>query len=147
MISESKLVSLAREYGTPLFVYDGALMVERYRDLFRFIPSDALRVHYALKANYNPALLALLRDAGAGIDAVSPGEVALALALGFEKERIIYTANNMTDAEFDRVMQSGVTVNIGSLSRLKKSSSMRAFQLALSGRLWRTSEMASLSTW
>ena len=95
MISESKLVSLAREYGTPLFVYDGALMVERYRDLFRFIPSDALRVHYALKANYNPALLALLRDAGAGIDAVSPGEVALALALGFEKERIIYTANNM----------------------------------------------------
>ena len=120
MISEAKLVSLAREYGTPLFVYDGALMVERYRDLFRFIPSEALRVHYALKANYNPALLTLLRDAGAGIDAVSPGEVALALALGFEKERIIYTANNMTDAEFDRVMQSGVTVNIGSLSRLKK---------------------------
>ena len=120
MLSSEQLIKLAQSYGTPLFVYDGSLMVERYMDLFRFIPSDALRVHYALKANYNPALLALLRDAGAGIDAVSPGEVELALALGFAKEKIIYTANNMTDAEFARVMSRGVTVNIGSLSRLKK---------------------------
>ena len=120
MTDHGKLLELAKKYGTPLFVYDGSLMLERYFDLFRFIPNPALRVHYALKANYNPALLTLLRDAGAGIDAVSPGEVELALALGFAKDRIIYTANNMTDAEFDRVMKTGVTVNIGSLSRLKK---------------------------
>ena len=120
MIDRERFISLAKQYGTPLFVYDGDMMLERYNDLFRFIPTDALRIHYALKANYNPALLALLRDAGAGIDAVSPAEVELALALGFDKSRIIYTANNMTDAEFDRVMRTGVTVNIGSLSRLKK---------------------------
>ena len=123
MISENQLLALAKQFGTPLFVYDGDLVIERYRDLFRFIPSDRLCVHYALKANYNPALLALLRDEGAGIDAVSPGEVVLALALGFSTDKIIYTANNMTDAEFDRVMKSGVTVNIGSLSRLKKCAS------------------------
>ncbi len=120
MISREKYIDLARTYGTPLFVYDGDLMLERYSDLFRFIPHERLHIHYALKANYNPALLTLLKDAGAGIDAVSPGEVVLALALGFAPEKIIYTANNMTDAEFDRVMQTGVTVNIGSLSRLKK---------------------------
>ena len=120
MISNDKYIELARTYGTPLFVYDADLMLERYRDLFRFIPHERLKVHYALKANYNPALLTMLRDAGAGIDAVSPGEVVLALALGFAPEKIIYTANNMTDAEFDRVMKSNVTVNIGSLSRLKK---------------------------
>ncbi len=120
MISNSKFLELAKNYGTPLFVYDGDMMLEKYNELFRFIPHPALRVHYALKANYNPALLTLLKDAGANIDAVSPGEVALALKLGFSCDRIIYTANNMTDAEFDRVMQSGVTVNIGSLSRLKK---------------------------
>ena len=120
MISREQLVALARRYGTPLFVYDGDLMLERYRDLFRFIPADCLRIHYALKANYNPALLTLLREAGAGIDAVSPAEVLLALELGFAKDRIIYTANNMTDAEFARVMRTGVTVNIGSLSRLKQ---------------------------
>ena len=120
MISHEQLTGLARQYGTPLFVYDGSLMLERYYDLFRFIPNPRLKVHYALKANYNPALLKLLRDAGAGIDAVSPAEVLLALKLGFPAERIIYTANNMTDAEFDRVMATGVTINIGSLSRLKK---------------------------
>ena len=120
MITREKYIELARTYGTPLFVYDGNLMLERYADLFRFIPHGRLHIHYALKANYNPALLQLLRDAGAGIDAVSPGEVVLALALGFAPEKIIYTANNMTDAEFDRVMKTGVTVNIGSLSRLKK---------------------------
>ena len=120
MISNEKYIELARTYGTPLFVYDGDLMLERYNDLFRFIPHERLCIHYALKANYNPALLSLLRDAGAGIDAVSPGEVVLALALGFDPEKIIYTANNMTDAEFDRVMKTGVTVNIGSLSRLSK---------------------------
>ena len=120
MISNEKYIELARQYGTPLFVYDGDMMLERYRELFNFIPSDSLRIHYALKANYNPALLTLLKEAGANIDAVSPGEVVLAMKLGFAPERIIYTANNMTDAEFDRVMKSGVTVNIGSLSRLKK---------------------------
>ena len=120
MISNDKFIELARTYGTPLFVYDADVMLERYRDLFRFIPHENLLVHYALKANYNPALLTMLRDAGAGIDAVSPGEVVLALKLGFAPEKIIYTANNMTDAEFDRVMKTGVTVNIGSLSRLKK---------------------------
>ena len=120
MITNEKLISLAKSYGTPLFVYDGDLMKERYHDLFRFIPHRRLHIHYALKANYNPALLTMLRDEGAGIDAVSPGEVVLALALGFSPEKIIYTANNMTDAEFDRVMKTGVTVNIGSLSRLKK---------------------------
>jgi len=114
------LLDLARRFGTPLFVYDGDCVIERYRSLFGFIGWKKLEIHYALKANYNPALLKLLRDAGAGIDAVSPGEVHLALALGFPKSSIIYTANNMTDAEVEEVFSSGVLMNIGSLSRLRK---------------------------
>ena len=91
MISDESLLEFAKEYGTPLYVYDGDLVVERYRDLFKFIPYDRLKIHYALKANYNPGLLTLLRDAGAGLDTVSPGEVVYALKLGFPRERIIYT--------------------------------------------------------
>ena len=120
MLSNAQLISCAEKYGTPLFVYDGSMMLERYYDLFKFIRNPRLKIHYALKANYNPGLLTLLRDAGAGIDAVSPAEVQLALRLGFAPERIVYTANNMTDAEFDRVIKTGVIINIGSLSRLKK---------------------------
>ena len=120
MISDESLLEFAKEYGTPLYVYDGDLVVERYRDLFKFIPYGRLKIHYALKANYNPGLLTLLRDAGAGLDTVSPGEVVYALKLGFPRERIIYTANNMTDAEFEQVLAMDVVMNIGSLSRLRK---------------------------
>ena len=115
-------LKLAHEYGTPLFVYDADLVRERYRDLYRFIPYPGLEVHYAMKANYQPGILNTLRDEGCGIDAVSPAEVEMALRLGFKRESIIYTANNMTDAEFERVLATGVTVNIGSLSRLGKLS-------------------------
>ena len=99
MISDAALLKLAEAHGTPLYVYDGDMVLEHYRALFDFIPHPRLRIHYALKANYNPALLTILRDAGASLDAVSPAEVILALKLGFPKERIIFTANNLTDAE------------------------------------------------
>ena len=120
MISNTKLLELAAHYGTPLFVYDGEQVINCYRDLYDFIPCPTLQIHYALKANYNIGLLKLLRDAGSGIDAVSPAEVELALRLGFAKDKIIYTANNMTDAEFEKVRITNVLMNIGSLSRLRK---------------------------
>ena len=120
MLNRELLLALAGEYGTPLFVYDGDMVVARYRDLFGFIPYPGLKICCAMKANYNPGLLALLRDAGAGLDTVSPGEVIMALKLGFPKERIIYTANNMTDEEYEQVLATGVVMNIGSLSRLRK---------------------------
>lgn len=121
MLQPQELLKFAASYGTPLFVYDADVMLSRYHDLHKFIKTPTLQVHYALKANYNPALLTLLRDAGCGIDAVSPAEVLLALQLGFAKEKIVYTANNMTDDEFDLVMATGVIINIGSLSRLRKT--------------------------
>ena len=121
MMQEKYLLSLAERFGTPLFVYDGDVMLERCSDLRRFITHPRLQLHYALKANFNPALLTLLKEAGCGIDAVSPGEVEYALKLGFAREKIIYTANNMTDAEFEKVFSSGVVMNIGELSRLRKA--------------------------
>ena len=114
------LIEAAERFGTPLFVYDLDLVKERYRDLFKFIPCEGLAIHYAMKANYNIDLLKTLLEAGAGLDTVSPAEVFLALELGFPKDKIIYTANNMTDFEVDEVAETGVLMNIGSLSRLRK---------------------------
>ncbi len=115
------LLDLAARYGTPLYVYDADTVKARYCDLFKFIPHPKLKIHYAMKANYNPALLAVLRDAGASLDTVSPAEVLMALKLGFPKDRIIFTANNLTDAEYAEVHKLGVLINIGSLSRLAKT--------------------------
>jgi len=119
-LSADILLQAAREYGTPLFVYDVDLMLQRYRDLYTFIDWPKLRVFYAMKANYNVALLRALRDAGASLDTVSPGEVLLARQLGFGADRMLYTANNMTDAEVREVQRTGVLLNIGELSRLEK---------------------------
>ncbi len=119
-ISPQKYLDLASEYGTPLYVYDADLMRQRYNDLFNFITYPRLKIHYAMKANYNPALLKMLQEAGASLDTVSPGEVLMALRLGFTPDRIIFTANNLTDAEVAEVVQTGVLMNIGSLSRLRK---------------------------
>ena len=56
MLTREYLLGLAKEYGTPLFVYDGDMAVGRYRELYDFIPCSRLQVFYALKANYNPGL-------------------------------------------------------------------------------------------
>ncbi len=120
MLTNEQLLNAAKEYGTPLFVYDGDAVVQHYRELYDFIKWPKLKIHYAMKANYNFELLKLLNANNAALDTVSPGDVMLALKAGFTTDRIIYTANNMTDEEVEMVYGMGVLMNIGSLSRLEK---------------------------
>lgn len=119
-LKKDKLLNIAKEYDTPLYVYNGDLVKKRYKELYDFIDWPILKIHYALKANYNPAILGLLKEEGAYLDTVSPGEVELALELGFSKDKILYTANNLTEEEMQEVAGKGVLMNIGSLSRLEK---------------------------
>lgn len=114
------LLELADKYGTPLYVYDGDLVVKRYKELYEYIQWDKLKILYAMKANYNIGILKLLKMNDAYLDAVSPAEVLLALKLGFAKKRILFTANNTTLNEMKAVEETGVLFNIGSLSELEK---------------------------
>jgi len=119
-LSQDLLIDLTKTYGTPLYVYDGDLILKRYQELQSFIQWRPLTIHYAMKANFCPAILKLLLDAGASIDAVSPGDVLLAKKIGYSPDRILYTVNNITDDEMHRIKKEGVLFNIGSLSRLRK---------------------------
>jgi diaminopimelate decarboxylase len=119
-LSNDKLIHLAFEHESPLYVYNGDLVLTRYKELHAAIPWKKLRILYAMKANYNPAILKLLLEAGASIDAVSPGDVILALKSGFPAKKILFTANNITDEEMHEVRRLGVLFNIDSLSRLEK---------------------------
>jgi len=114
------LIHLAKKYDTPLYVYNGDLILHRYRELFDVITWPKLKILYAMKANYNTGILNLLLKYGAWLDTVSPAEVYLALKLGYPKERILYTSNNITDAEMREVKKLDVLMTIGSLSRLEK---------------------------
>ncbi|NRA37842.1 MAG: diaminopimelate decarboxylase, partial [Planctomycetes bacterium] len=111
---------LIADYGSPLYVYDLELVRERARTLKQAIQYDNTEFHYAIKANPCPAVVRCLQAEGYGIDAVSPGEVALALKLGFDPKQILYTENNMTDAEMHDALGKDVLINCGSLDRLQR---------------------------
>ena len=81
-LERNLLLELAGKHGTPLFVYDGDMIVQRYNDLYNYIKWPQLKIHYAMKANYNFNLLKMLNEAGASLDTVSPAEVLLALKAG-----------------------------------------------------------------
>ena len=109
----SLLLDIAAEFGTPVYVYDAAVLRQQLASLASFD-----RVRFAQKACANLHVLRLLRSAGAFVDCVSPGELARALAAGFrpgaEPAEIVYTADILTDAIIDRVLDADVPVNAGS---------------------------------
>lgn len=110
--------ALAGRFGTPLYVYEEEVIRRQcalFKESFAGAPLD---IHYALKANCNPAILGIIREEGLSIDAVSPFEVRLCLELGFAAERIIFTGNNTTEAELRFCLERGVPVNVGSLAEL-----------------------------
>lgn len=120
LISGVKAESLLHDVATPAYIYDLGKVEEKYAALKNCTNYRPHKILYALKACFNPHVVKCLLELGAGIDAVSPSEVEYALKLGFDPKNIIFTANNMTDAEMEHIHNQGVVFNIGSLSRLEK---------------------------
>ena len=118
--SSTHLESLATEFGTPLYVYDETIIKSRCKQLkqaFVDVPVDWM---YAVKANDNPHILKIIQQAGFGFDTVSFEEVLLSLRVGQSADQIFYTENNITDHEMKAAAHEGVTLNIGSFSRLEQ---------------------------
>jgi diaminopimelate decarboxylase len=115
-IAEVHLRALARAHGTPLFAYDAATVRARVAELRG--RCDVVR--YAMKANPNAELLALLRAEGCAIDAVSAGEVERALAAGFEPGEIVFTSDVFDRAALECVARRRVRVNLGTLDMLEQ---------------------------
>jgi len=115
--------ALAREHGTPLYVYDAARMEFKLRSLQSALERAGVRnrVLFALKANRHPAMLERLRAMGdIGIDACSPNEVAGALDAGWTAEEISYTGTNLSSRDLDRILAHPLQLNLDSLSALEK---------------------------
>jgi len=119
-IVNSTLVQVASTYGTPVYVYSADKIRRQYQSLHDYLNWPSLKILYAMKANYNPTVLSLLKNLGSWIDAVSPGDVLLAKRIGFKTKEILYTANNITSDEMKAVHSEGVMFNIGSLSELER---------------------------
>lgn len=124
-------VALAERFGTPLYVYDLEVVRRQARRLREAFTWQPLQLLYAIKANPCPALVRCLVEEGFGIDAVSPGEVAHALACGCPPERVLYTENNMTDDEQAAALAQGVLITAGSLDRLERLEAAGAGRVAV----------------
>ena len=116
-----QLQTLARQHGTPLWVYDAATVLRRIQDLQAF---DTVR--FAQKANSNIHLLRLMRQQGVAVDAVSPGEIQRALAAGYTAaldarggaHGIVFTADVLTTDTLALVLGHGIPVNTGSVDMI-----------------------------
>lgn len=120
-IGSIRAEELAEAFGTPVYVYDREVIEGNYSALRGSIKYGDLEIMYACKANSNVEVLRTLRDLGAGLDAVSPWEALLGVRVGFRREKILFTGNNVADSEMVFVRgELGVLVNVDSLSQLKR---------------------------
>ncbi|MFM7218419.1 MAG: diaminopimelate decarboxylase [Bacteroidota bacterium] len=113
------LLSVAEEFGTPVYVYDAEIVSRQYERIQSAFPDVALRIKYACKANTNLSMLKYIRSLGAGLDAVSIEEVETGIHCGFLPEEILFTPNGVAYEEIRRAVALGVTINIDNLSVLE----------------------------
>ena len=121
--------TLAREHGTPLFVYDRARFAENARGLQEALARTGLpfRVRFALKANPLPEILEVFRGLGdpgtpgsVGIDACSPGEVERAIECGWRPDEISFTGTNVSERDLDVLLPRGIHLNLDAISQIER---------------------------
>src|SRR3954454_18186048 len=104
------VTELAREYGTPAYVYaeeDVRARARAYREAFA-ARTDRFEIVYASKAAPITAIYRLLAEEGLSCDVASGGEMHLALAGGFAPERLYMHGNNKTEAELRYAVERGI---------------------------------------
>jgi diaminopimelate decarboxylase len=113
------LTRLAKDYGTPLYVYDGEKILEQVKKLQDAFSTVKLRIKYATKALSNINILKLMKKTGTGVDAVSIEEVKLCMHAGFEPHEIMYTPNSVSFDEIQDAVNLGVMINIDNIPMLE----------------------------
>jgi len=115
------LLTIAEQYGSPVYVYDSAKIVSQYQRLTNaFNGVKKLKLNYAVKALSNLSILKLMNNLGAGLDTVSIQEVQMGLSVGVAPQNIIFTPNGVSLEEIEKVSALGVQINIDNLSILEQ---------------------------
>ncbi len=105
---EVSITDLARQFGTPLYVYSKSSFlkrIEQIKEVFKDIPH---LIAYSLKANNNPHILRIIKEYGCGADTVSGGEVKLAIETHFPPDKIVFAGVGKTVEEIEFAMENGI---------------------------------------
>ncbi|MEZ4795875.1 MAG: diaminopimelate decarboxylase [Flavobacteriaceae bacterium] len=115
------LLNIAKEFGSPVYVYDAHKIESQYKRLIAaFNKVKHVKINYAVKALSNISVLKFMNTLGAGLDTVSIQEVKLGLVAGYKPEDIIYTPNGVSLKEIEDVAKLGAQINIDNLSILEQ---------------------------
>ena len=137
------IADIARKVGTPVHVYSGGLLAERYRT-FDGAFDYPHHLHYAIKANATLGVVRALRELGARADANSGGEIEVALRAGFTPDEIVFTGVGKTRSELERAVSLGVlAINAESSGEVERIAGLardsgRSARIALRSLAWRS---------
>ena len=127
MVEGLPAAELAREHGTPLFVYSKAAMLDALAAYQRGFAQRNALICYAMKANSTLAVLRTFVEAGCGLDIVSGGELERALRAGVDPAKVIFSGVGKTRAEMKRALEAGIgCFNVESLPELDVLSEVAA---------------------
>ncbi|MCP4447492.1 MAG: diaminopimelate decarboxylase [Myxococcales bacterium] len=117
---EVSLSEIAREYGTPTYVYSAATLKRHFEVFDKALSAVDRLICFSVKANSNIAVLRLLASMGAGADIVSGGELVRALRAGIAPEKIVFSGVGKTAGEMRMALEAGILVfNVESRAELE----------------------------
>ena len=106
---------------TPFYYYDAELLRQTLRTITQEVSKhEGFCVHYAVKANANPKVLKIIREAGLGVDCVSGGEIEASIKAGFPSQRIVYAGVGKSDWEINLGLDNDIfCFNVESIPELE----------------------------
>jgi diaminopimelate decarboxylase len=138
-----RISEIAREFGTPFYLYHGETIVDRVRRVREALGTE---VSYSVKANPSLGVCQLIaREKEAGAEVASSGELAVARAAGFEPEDIVFAGPGKTDDELKRVVQEGIFADnvesLGEIDRLARISGEMGRKIGVGLRINPTAQL------
>ena len=102
------VAALAKEYGTPLYIYSRTALEEQFNSFSAAAQDISHLICYAVKANSNLAILALMAKLGAGFDIVSGGELARVIEAGGDPNKVVYSGVAKSVKEMEFALNAGI---------------------------------------
>jgi len=119
------LVEIAKQFGTPVYVYSRAALELAYREFRDACAGRDVLICYSVKANSNLAVLNLLARLGSGFDIVSGGELARVIAAGGSAAKTVFSGVGKSEAELRAALDAGVLCfNVESEAELDRLASL-----------------------
>lgn len=119
-LSDICLMDLVKNYRVPIYVYSKKVISTNLTS-FKNAFNGKAKIFFALKSNSNKQILTFLRSKSVGIDAVSMGEIKLAMSYGFKPANIIFSGVGKTEDEIKFAIKKDIQINVESPQELERA--------------------------